>query len=324
MKKGKNYMADLQKLFKEFNDKITLTKSKSDSLKTSRNSLRSDVKKWFSDKNKKQPKFCWQGSFAMKTVVNPINGKEYDLDDGVYIQGYEDKELDDWPAPSTVHTWVKDAVKDRTKQDVIDKDTCIRVPYAAGYHIDLPIYICKDDVAYLAHKSKGWTESDPKAFKDWFVGKVNSDEYGEQLRSVVKYLKTWRDYKNIPLKGIEITILAVNSFDKYENRDDKSLRNTVEDMIKTLEEEFKCVKPVVPGEDLFEDASETKKNSIIEGLKTLKSNLDKAIGESDEKKASEYIRKSFGERFPLGKEATKSAFATSARPGVLKHDGRSA
>ena len=317
-------MADLQKLFKEFNDKITLTKSKSDSLKTSRNSLRSDIKKWFSDKNKKQPKFCWQGSFAMKTVENPINGKEYDLDDGVYIQGYEDKELDDWPSPSTVHTWVKDAVKDRTKQDVIDKDTCIRVPYAAGYHIDLPIYICKDDVAYLAHKSKGWTESDPKAFKDWFVGKVNSDEYGEQLRSVVKYLKAWRDYKNIPLKGIEITILVVNSFDKYENRDDKSLRNTVEDIIKALEEEFKCVKPVVPGEDLFENASETKKNSIIEGLKTLKSNLDKAIGEADEKKASEYIRKSFGERFPLGKESTKSSFATSARPGVLKHDGRSA
>ena len=82
-------MADLQKLFEKFNEKITLTKSKSDSLKTSRDALRSDVKNWFSDKNKKQPKFCWQGSFAMKTVVNPLDGKEYDLDDGVYIQDYE-------------------------------------------------------------------------------------------------------------------------------------------------------------------------------------------------------------------------------------------
>lgn len=317
-------MADLQKLFKEFNDKITLTKSKSDSLKKSRNALRSDIKSWFSDKDKKQPKFCWQGSFAMKTVENPLNGKEYDLDDGVYIQGYEDKEMDEWVTPSTVHSWVRDAVKDRTKQDVIDKDTCIRVPYAAGYHIDLPIYICKDDVAYLAHKGNGWTESDPKAFKDWFVGKVNSDEYGEQLRSVVKYLKAWRDYKSIPLKGIEITILAVNSFDKYEDRDDKSLRNTVEDISTILEEEFKCVKPVAPGEDLFDDASETKKNSILSGLKTLKSNLDKAIDESDEKKASEYIRKSFGDRFPLGEESLKSSFVASAGPGVLKHDGRSA
>lgn len=317
-------MADLQKLFEKFNEKITLTKSKSDSLKTSRDALRSDVKNWFSDKNKKQPKFCWQGSFAMKTVVNPLDGKEYDLDDGVYIQDYENMEMDEWISPSTVHKWVKDAVYERNQQDVIDKDTCVRVPYAAGYHIDLPIYICKDDVAYLAHKNKGWSESDPKAFKDWFVGKVNSEAYGEQLRSIVKYLKAWRDYKGIPLKGIEITILATNSFDKYDERDDKSLRNTVTDIIDVLEKDFKCVKPVIPEEDLFDDASETKKNSILSGLKTLKTNLDKAIDESDEKKASEYVRKSFGDRFPLGEESLNSQFATSKKPGVLKHDGRSA
>ena len=47
---------------------------------------------------------------------------------------------------------MKDAVEDRTKLSPIDKDTCIRVCYSAGYHIDLPIYIVKDDVAYLATK----------------------------------------------------------------------------------------------------------------------------------------------------------------------------
>lgn len=317
-------MANLQNLFNTFNEKVTLTKAKGDSLKTSRDALRSDVKNWFKDKDKKQPKFCWQGSFAMKTVTNPLGDKEYDLDDGIYIQGYEETEIDDWVAPSTVHTWIKDAVKDRTSIDVIDKDTCVRVPYTAGYHIDLPIYICKDDVAYLAHKGKGWIESDPKAFKDWFVGKVTDANYGEQLRSVVKYLKAWRDYKGIPLKGIEITILAVNNFDKYDGRDDKSLRNTVKDIITSLENDFKCVKPVTPGEDLFDGASETKKQSIISGLKTLKTNLDKAIDEKDEKKASEHLRKSFGDRFPLGKEATQSTYAASSKPGVLGNDGRSA
>lgn len=318
-------MADLQNLFEEFNSKISLTKSKSDSLKRSRDALRSDIKKWFSDKEKNQPKFCWQGSYAMKTVVNPIGEKEYDLDDGVYIQGYEGQDIDEWISATTAHSWIKDAVKDRTKIDVIDKNTCVRVPYVLGYHIDLPIYICKDDVAYLAHKSSGWTESDPKAFKDWFIEKVVSDEYGEQLRSIVKYLKAWRDYKDIPLKGIEITILASNSFDRYIDRDDKSLRNTVESIISVLEDDFTCVKPVVPGEDLFEGASESKKTSIISGLKSLKGNLDKAIEEEDEKKASEYLRKSFGGRFPLGETTSEQAcYAVSDMPGVLKNDGRSA
>ena len=77
------------------------------------------------------------------------------MDDGVYLQGYDDVDQDDWPTPSTVHKWVKDAVEDRTKLSPIDKDTCIRVCYSAGYHIDLPIYIVKDDVAYLATKKEG-------------------------------------------------------------------------------------------------------------------------------------------------------------------------
>lgn len=317
-------MANLQKQFEEFNEKITLTNSKSNSLRKSRNALRSDIKVWFSDKEKKQPKFSMQGSFAMKTVVNPLNGKEYDLDDGVYIQGYEDSEIEDWPSPSTVHNWVKNAIENRTKQDVIDKNTCVRVPYCAGYHIDLPIYICKDDVAYLAHKENGWTESDPKAFKDWFVGKVNNEEYGEQLRRIVKYLKAWRDYKDVSLKGIEITILATNNFDKYEDRDDKALRNTVENIIDVLEKDFKCVKPVAPVENLFENISDTKKNAILDAFNKLKSNLNTAIEESNKKKASEILIKSLGDRFPLANESQEESFVSSRKPGVLKHDGRSA
>ena len=107
-------MANLNKLYSQFNDKITLTSSKTDSLRTSRNALRTDIKNWFSNKSKLQPKFCWQGSFAMKTVINTIGDNEYDLDDGVYIQGYDDVELEDWPVASTVHKWVKDAVSERS------------------------------------------------------------------------------------------------------------------------------------------------------------------------------------------------------------------
>ena len=261
----------------------------------------------------------------MKTVVNPLPSGEYDLDDGVYLQGYENTKKEDWPSPTTVHSWIKDAVKDRTKANPIDKDTCVRVCYSAGYHIDLPIYIVKDEVAYLAHKTKGWIESDPKAFRSWFIDKISSDLYGEQLRSVVKFLKAWKDYKGVSFKGIEITILATGYFEQYSDRDDKCLRDTVAAIISRLENDFSCVKPVSPGEDLFDDASATKQSSILDGLRTLKSNLDKAIAETNEKKATEYLRKSFGDRFPLGKDISANAsYASTAAPGVLKHDGRSA
>ena len=58
-------MANTHSLFQDFCSNITLSQAKSNSLKTSRNALRSDIKNWFSDKGKKQPTFCWQGSFSM-------------------------------------------------------------------------------------------------------------------------------------------------------------------------------------------------------------------------------------------------------------------
>lgn len=86
-------MADINELFKTFNDNITLTNSKSDDVRTGRDALREKIKKWFKDNDKLQPDFCWQGSFAMKTTINPLDDKEYDLDDGIYLNGYSDKEF---------------------------------------------------------------------------------------------------------------------------------------------------------------------------------------------------------------------------------------
>lgn len=72
-------MADIHDLFKKFNNEISLSTDKQNNLRKGRDALRSKIKTWFTDHDKQQPTFCWQGSFAMKTTVNPINGNEYDL-----------------------------------------------------------------------------------------------------------------------------------------------------------------------------------------------------------------------------------------------------
>lgn len=77
-------MADIHDLFARFNSEITLSPDKKENLRRGRNALRDKIKTWFADNDKQKPTFCWQGSFAMKTTVNPINDNEYDLDDGVF------------------------------------------------------------------------------------------------------------------------------------------------------------------------------------------------------------------------------------------------
>lgn len=317
-------MADLNKLFSSFNEKITLSPSKKDDLRKGRDAIRQKIRDNFKNKGRKIPNFCGQGSFAMKTTVNPLGDNEYDIDDGIYLNGYSDKEIKEWPATQTVHNWIYDAVNGHTDTTPVDKNTCIRVIYAKKYHIDLPSYIVKDDIAYLSHKSLGWIESDPKAFTDWFIGKVT--DKGEQLRSLVKYLKAWKDFKELDIKSIVITILVAENFYGCSNRDDKALLGTLKKIITKLESDFKCKKPVIPNEDLFEGTSDTKKDKIIKAFKTLKDNVDKAINEENEETASNYLIESFGSRFPKGenKKEEKSNFIKTSSPAVIKNDGRSA
>lgn len=320
-------MPDLNHLFLDFNDEISLSSAKKDNLRRGRNALRQKIKDNFKEKDRRVPNFCGQGSFMMNTIVNPLPDDEYDIDDGVYINGYSDKPKEEWPTAQTVHNWIKNAVDGHTSTSPVDKNTCIRVIYVDDYHIDLPSYIIKDEVAYLAHKKDGWVESDPKAFTDWFNNKVKDN--GEQLRRVVRYLKAWKDYKDVDLKGISITILAGENFYSYDDRDDKSLLGTVTNIVDILEEEFKCQKPVYPNEDLFEGYSETKQESILNALKSLKDSIDKAINDEDEQKASEKLIKQFGDRFPKGEtkssnSSKKSIYIKTDRPGVLNNDGHSA
>lgn len=321
-------MKDLNSKFLDFNKKITLTSSKKEKLRTGRDALREKVKDSFSEEGRKKPTFCGQGSYMMKTTTNPLNDGEYDIDDGVYIQGYSDEEIDNWPSTATVHNWIKKAIKDHTSQNPIDKNTCIRVVYAGDYHIDLPAYVEKDEVIYLAHKANGWVESDPKAFTNWFVDKVKDE--GEQLRSIVKYLKAWKDYKDIDFKGIAITILVGNHYCSYKDRDDLALLGTVTSILEELEIDFKCKKPVAPGEDIFNGYSDTRKNSIINGLASLKNNLQKAVDEKNEEEACNMMRKLFGDRFPKGENTSERnsnkahGYIRGEAPAILKSDGHSA
>lgn len=315
---------NIQKEFNQFNDKITLKGSKRENLIRGRDGLRNRIKAKFAEKERLQPKFYMQGSFAMKTTVNPIGDKEYDVDDGVYIQGYSDKEISEWPSALTVHNWVKEAVQGYTSTDPIDKNTCVRVVFSDNYHIDLPIYISKDEDIHLAHKEKGWTISDPKEFTDWFIDKVKN--YGEQLRSNVKYLKAWKDYKNIDLKGLEVTILVAKNFYKSAENDLDSLLGTVANINSSLKYNFSCKKPVKPYEDLFEKKSEAQREKILKSLEKLEEQLNKAANEEDIDKVYNILKEIFGDRFPKiekDKEEQESYVRTTS-PAIIKNDGHSA
>ena len=148
-------MARLHKEFTHFNKELKLTAARKEGLKNSRKEIRRKIRNWFDENkpNELQPKFAGQGSFEMNTTINPIpvyeNGatlREYDLDYGIYF--IENEGEDNKQAIETWHNWVYEAVEDHTDQAPIRKNTCIRVVFADGHHIDLPIYYKKDDICF--------------------------------------------------------------------------------------------------------------------------------------------------------------------------------
>lgn len=307
-------MAVLHKEFITYNKTIKLTTTRKESLKKSRKELRKKMRSWFKENKPKelQPKFKGQGSFDMNTGVNPIptynedgeKSLKYDLDDGVYFIEKEDE--DNQRAINTWHDWVFDSVENHTGEDSIRKTTCVRVVFADGHHIDLPIYYKNDGTIELAHKSKGWLESDPKEFVEWFNNLKTS-----QLERIVRYLKAWKNYRednNSNLKlpsGFELTILAANNYVEDDN-DDKSFRETIRKIDTELNKSngFKCIRPTTPkDEDVFIDYSDTKKDNFLNTLSSLLKDLDRADDEKNFRKASEILRNNqFGDRFPLGED----------------------
>ncbi len=307
-------MAVLHKEFNAFDQKIKLTQQRKESLKASRKALRKTIKAWFKENrtNELAPKFRGQGSFEMNTTVNPIpkydeEGNKllkYDLDYGIYF--IEKEGEDNRRGVQTLHDWVYDAVQDHTKEDTIRKTTCIRVVFADGHHIDLPIYYMDGDIPELAHRSKGWIESDPRAFTDWF----NSQPDLPQLRRIVRCLKAWKNYQehrrsNLKLpSGFELTILAVEYYTS-KDKDDEAFRLCIEAMSQALNYPggFRCLRPTTPkGEDVFADYSETRKKNFLDCLSSLVEVCQKAEQETNFKTASEYLIHEFGDRFPKGED----------------------
>lgn len=167
-------MANLHNEFITFSNEISLSSAQKEELRTSRDSVRDHIRKWMRDKKGISVKFYLQGSYAMHTAVKPINEGEYDIDDGVYLTDYYDMQDENLPSCETVHDWIKQAVKDQTSTDPIDKNTCVRVVYKHGYHIDLPIYILRNDAAFLANKKAAGLKAMRKALKTGFM--INSEK----------------------------------------------------------------------------------------------------------------------------------------------------
>ncbi|SNV35260.1 Uncharacterised protein [Chryseobacterium taklimakanense] len=330
-------MANNHEQFIAFNDAIKLNDTKKEELRENRDALRKKIEKYFNDNlpNETKPGFHAQGSFMMFTTVNPIpiiteneDGdtitlRPYDLDDGIY---FIDK-LENKKESKIYRNWIYDAVKCHTSKGAEKKASCIRVNYADGHNIDLPIYFeekdKKDVIPELAQKS-GYIESDPIEFLTWF-----NDLADEQLRRIVRYFKAWRDKQmqdsDITLPpGIILTILVSNNYVKND-RDDISLQETLQKIKNELDINYVCYRPTTKkDEELLKDYDKTH---FLDRLSKFIESANEAVNHSSQKEACKKWQKHLGERFSCSniKEENESNEAKSfSSPAIINKNAESA
>jgi len=293
-------MADCNDLFKNFLGKITVPSAKTDNLQRGRNAIKERIESHFSKVlAAKKPSFYLQGSYALKTMVQPLGQEDYDLDDGVYLE-HTDDDIST-PTPQTVSNWIVKAVEYHTKKKPINKKNCVRVVYEEGYHIDLPVYRNIRGIIHLGTlEGDKWVPSDAKKFNNWFYERLDKTE---QMRSCIKYLKAWKDVNDCDLKGIHITVLVGDESNHIEvdGRDDMSLANTVDQIIEYLKDKRAIYNPIDKSENFIESWSKGKLDSTIKSLEEFREKTQEALAEDDKEQASKIWRELFGKRFPLHK-----------------------
>ena len=270
-------------------DNVTLSNKQQSEMRTRRDAGRTRLENGLNEAKKPQPKEVRsQGSYQMRTMVQD-DDNDYDIDDGAYFAS-DDLKDDAGVAltPKAARQRVCDALAwdGRLKQEATVKRNCVRQVYAAGYHIDIPVYRIvitrdkNDDPVEHYELASGdeWTRSDARAVTRWFnglVGELNAGESdGSQMRRITKLSKKFArrvGWKNKTTSGISITKLVVDHFQFSADRDDKALRETWKAIDKKLQKSVEIDHPVLANKlaQVGDEAVTFFRDRLSGALKTL-------------------------------------------------------
>lgn len=298
-----------QQLFSRFHKEI---KVETEELREKRDILLDKIRASLKKAGHPLPDLLNQGSYIYGVGVRPMSNAEYDIDVGL-----------DFPIKSmdydtqTLRKWVHDAVTDHTN-NVEDRGPCIRVRYAAGYHVDLVVYArFKDNENIenyqLAHKDNTWKSAEPKKLKEYIANarKIFADTKdssgSDQLQRVTRYFKRWNDIDNpndSPNKpfGLATLLLVIKHLptpilDSEENSNDLQALLRIANATKNTFGRIVVHKPTQEFEDVFSKLNDAAMDRLKKRLTSLASDLELAHGKNDDE-AAKFFRKQFGDDFP--------------------------
>jgi hypothetical protein len=338
-------MANLQKYFKDFHDKIKLEYDDNKELRDKRDELIDFLKENMPEEACSFETFN-QGSYSMFTGVKPIDNGDYDID--VALLFYLSK--DDYSNPITVKNWVYDSLS-AGYDDVEMKKPCVTVKFESDerkYHVDFAVFAVNnpDGNTYLARgkqfstsENRCWEHSDPEKLVTDIKAFPSDSQDREQFRRVVRYMKRWKDNKfkgqvNRP-SGIGLTVAGLSHFqanytqDFFANngrtyKDLEAVETFVQNMLNSFvqvlnddlewEDRLRVYLPTPPYNDIYGKMTGNQMADFKGKLECLLDKLQKANAETDPVAACKLIAEEFGDDYPIPEA---SATAQKRGPSII-------
>lgn len=326
-------------------------------LRAARTAIRDHLRKTFEKASSEafgrniRPRFFTQGSFAYRTLNDPAwpPSQQMDLDDGCYLPLSFVRGAKPSQAARMFFQFVDGALKQLAAArgwKHVEKDTCSRVVISSTAHVDIPLYAIPDkefaqlqdrainamkaerakvdswgelpsDAVLLAHRIDDWVESDPRKIHNWFTDAV--DLYGERLRRDARFMKGWRDFKNLDKSGVSSILLMACVWQAYEeirgpflpDREDERLLRVLEKLPKYIV--GTVANPACKTENLNR-IPDGERQRVVKAIEDLTANVREAVKDCDDPyRAIELLRDSFGTRIPMRPDLVSVAAAAVAK-----------
>lgn len=267
-------------------DEVTLPSATREKLRGNRNANRDRLRRGLERNEDPMPdSFIIQGSYAMKTMTQH-QSNDYDIDDGAAFAVEKLKKSDGISlTPQEVKEMVRDALIEGggLAENPAVKKNCVRVKYAAGHHVDIPVYRVIDDKKELAGET--WRDSNPTEITDWFATTEKKTQgQGEaepQLRRLVRLVKRYsrRNLEATSPSGLLLTVVTAEQNTEHDEREDRAFREVLRKIRDRLLANGMINNPANASEALSKGTDAAKLtalvNQIAESLKTLEV-LDRA------------------------------------------------
>ncbi|WP_156252439.1 SMODS domain-containing nucleotidyltransferase [Pseudactinotalea terrae] len=171
-----------------------------------------------------------QGSYARRTIIRPVTGKDYDADVLVPMNEVDGWEPEDY-IPSLQRAFEASA---RYAGKSTMKKRCLRVQYSDAFHVDLVPFVERVGGKYITHRTENrWILQDPTALTEWFEGQNRAANY--HLVKAVRLVKYLREHSSAEIPSVVLTTLLASQVSPYGDPTYNSVASTLNTLLSALD-----------------------------------------------------------------------------------------